>query len=226
MRHDDPPELPDNHLFPGYEGPRGFADALDGGYPIETDLETPPHKPEKDLGPPATPIRGGPLHNPLPPPQPRRFSEDDWYAPEPARARWKIAVPIAVLIASVGFGIWLAIPTDNPPPRAIPATPTVTITPDLPIRSLSTTPTARRTPTPHRSTQTSTPPSVTRSPKRPATRPSKRPQPTVTITTAVTITLRPRTPPSAQGLEEPPRTTTTEQACLTWDDCHDDPPKG
>ncbi|WP_220040492.1 hypothetical protein, partial [Nonomuraea aridisoli] len=131
MRPDDPPQLPDEHLpYPGYEGPRGFAD-VDGGYPVEkhvTEAAQPdrrgpqaPEDAEADApGPPASPRTGRLLHNPLPPVEPPD-SDDAWYGPEPERANWRMIAPIAVLLACAGLGVWLAFPSSTEQNASVPA---------------------------------------------------------------------------------------------------------
>ncbi|MDP4511836.1 hypothetical protein [Nonomuraea turcica] len=269
MPPDEPPHLPDGRPYPGYEGPRGFSD-VDGGYPIEEDLieedatgaaqggkqVQPAQDPEADsLVPPASPVAGRRLHNPLPAAAP---SDDDafWYGPEPERVTWKVIAPIAVLLVCAGLGVWLAIPSATEqgaqPPPASP-TPGRTLSqrpvPDPATRwptptwrtPTSSTPTVRRTPrtsatpAPTPSRVSSPPPARQSTTIRPsATRPPQ-PQPTVTVTRKVKVTVTPtpkRTRPQ-DGPEEPPGPPTRPPAsprpsptCVTWGDCHDTPPKG
>ncbi|HEX4818146.1 MAG TPA: hypothetical protein VFV66_35850 [Nonomuraea sp.] len=265
----DPPDLPDEP-YDGYDGPRGFAD-VDGGYPIEDDSpglppRSGPDRQPADVNSPASPVAGRRLHNPLPPAIPATDHDDEWYGPEPDRARWKVIVPIAVLAACVGLGVWLALPPSQqaapPSVQPGPASPTAErMLSRRPVQDQATrrpTPTARtetppavRTPAPSRTpTPTSTRPSSTApsamSTVRPSTtppaQPRRQPQPTATFTQRVTITVTPTvtptgtrtgTPPVGSGPEEPPRTTTRPSTgtrpsptCVTWGDCHDDPPKG
>ncbi|MEV0315545.1 hypothetical protein [Nonomuraea fuscirosea] len=218
MRHDD------DRPFEQEEGPRGFAD-IDGGYPVETDLDEP--HPADSTPPPASPLSGRRLHNPLPTPSPAPEEDEDWYGPEPARASWRVIVPIAVLIISCGVGVWLAIPSSNPtaaPPPSTSTTPQALPQQDATHRATPRrTPFRRPTPTPSRTT----PSHPTTSPSRTSSmlRPTR--HATVTITTKVTVTSKAPHPLSHHGPEEPPsngpHTLTT---CLTWSDCHDGPPKG
>lgn len=223
MRHDDdrppPPEPLDQE-----EGPRGFAD-IDGGYPVETDLDEP--HPADSTPPPASPVSGRRLHNPLPTPPPPPEEDEDWYGPEPARANWRVIVPIAVLIISCGVGVWLAIPASDP--AAAPAPNTLTTPRALPHQDATDRVTPRRTPfrrpTSTASRTTPSPPPV--SPSRTSSTPRPTRPATVTITTKVTITSKASHPPSDHGPEEPPSNLPrTVPTCLTWSDCHDGPPKG
>ncbi|GAA4991199.1 hypothetical protein HD597_000064 [Nonomuraea thailandensis] len=235
---------PDDRLFPDpdpdSEAPRAFTDAADGGYPIETDLDPDPHPApqslptDEDLPPPPSPLSGRRLHNPIPAAPTAAAADDDWYGPEPARSRWRIITPIATLVASAGLGIWLALPTTPPPQANAPTSPS-TAHPTAPPSSG--TPAARHTftprPTTARTRATSpTPrpePTRTRSPRPQQTTARPSPDPHPAITTTVTLTVRPTRARTGTGPEEPPRPTpptTRTPACLTWDDCHDDPPTG
>ncbi|MER7369453.1 hypothetical protein [Nonomuraea wenchangensis] len=256
MRHDDPPDLPEESPYPGYDGPRGFDDAC-GGYPIEEEPPTPsPSNPDgpppADL-PPASPRTGRRLHNPLPGIQPVH-DDDAWYGPEPDRARWKVITPIALLLVSAGVGVWLALPASQQAPTAhpepattSPTTPTSSPHPERasatrwapPSQPRSSRTPASSTPTPPlhsaspRQSPTHTPPPRT-PPHSTSPTPPPQPRPIVTITRKVTITstLRPTSLPTDDGPEEPPaptsRTTGTSPGptCVTWGDCHDNPPKG
>ncbi|MGW3352873.1 hypothetical protein ACWDA3_57100 [Nonomuraea rubra] len=228
---------PDDRLFPDPEPPRAFTDAADGGYPIESDLESDPQPAQQsspadeETSPPPSPISGRALHNPIPPARTAAVSEDDWYGPQPARSRWRIITPIAVLIASAGLGIWLALPTSAPPQASTP-TP---LSPASPPSRLSDPPAARRAYTPRATTTRTraTSPTPRHEPTRaPSPRPKKTtlspsPAPHPTITATVTITSRPTRTRGDSGPEEPPHPaspTALTHTCLTWDDCHDDPP--
>ncbi|MGR6924536.1 hypothetical protein ACU635_60685 [[Actinomadura] parvosata] len=226
---------PDDRLFPGPHRPRAFTDATDGGYPVETDLEPDPTPgrqdppADDDPPPPPSPVSGRALHNPLPPVRQATTVEDDWYGPEPARARWRVITPIAVLIASAALGIWLALPASRPPqastPAPSPATSPSTRVSDQPAAPRTSTPRASTTRAPSRTPR----PASTRTPapRRQRTMPPATERPPPTVTTTVTITTRPTRTPAAHGPEEPPRPASPApptRACLTWDDCHDDPP--
>ncbi|MGV9387243.1 hypothetical protein ACWDRB_66515 [Nonomuraea sp. NPDC003707] len=203
---------------------------------------------------PASPVAGRRLHNPLPGSMP--VDDDDWYGPEPERAPWRMIAPIAVLAACAGIGVWLAVPSateQTAQPLASPTPeqalsrrpvqdPATTWWPTPTPRASSRTPAGRRTPTPSTTptptlSRASSPPASQRSTIRPfPTRPPQpSPKPTVTVTKKVTIAPKPTRTRTrhAGGPEEPPggsaHPTTGAQpspTCVTWGDCHDDPPKG
>lgn len=234
MRHDDDPSPSPEPLYPE-EAPRGFAD-IDGGYPVETHLEDiPTADPADATPPPASPVSGRQLHNPLPAPSPAAEEVEDWYGPEPARANWRALIPIAVLISATGLGIWLAIPSSDPTAAPVPSTSAEPQTPqqhDISeppavwhVPSRHATPARSQTASPRPATSRTNSPRPTSSTPRPTVRPSS--LATVTITTRVTVTPRPSRAPAEHGPEEPPRgASPTPPACLTWSDCHDGPPNG
>lgn len=216
----DPPDDP----YDGYEGPAAFADVGDG-YPVELRQDkrnSPSERGDPDA--PLTPINARRLHH-LPPPAP---VPDDEVEFGPARTDWRKLMPLAfTLAAAIGLGIWLAIaptgqqaPEPDEPPSYAQHTPPPR---QLPETSAEPSPSPTRTsPSPRQPTSTKPRLSPTASTKQPIRRISK--QPTVTVTKTVRTTPTPtrtRTP-KHRGLEEPP----TSPTCLTWAECHDDPPQG
>ncbi|MCA2190615.1 hypothetical protein [Nonomuraea cavernae] len=227
----DPPDLPVDRPYDGYEGPSAFADVGDG-YPVELgpdQQDSAPGSPadDGDADTPPTPVNTRRLH-PLPSPAPAR--DDDWDEFEPARTDWRKIIPLVVtLAAAIGIGVWLAIiptgqqvtepeepspyaqrtsPTRQPPPITAEPRPRPTLTSALPRRTASTKPHASPSP----------------SAKTPERRASAEPTVTATKTVRTTTTptrTRARTPRHG-GPEEPP----LSPNCLTWADCHDEPPQG
>ncbi|MEU4576132.1 hypothetical protein [Nonomuraea sp. NPDC023979] len=237
MRHDDhhdiPPGLPDGRPYRDYDGPLGFADAGQGGYPVERDDVPARADGEQDepagTGPGAASTgrtTGRRLHNPLPPIT--SVDDEDWYEPDPVRTDWRKLAPIALtLAAAIALGLWLAL-APNTRQTADPGPPSPTR--HQPPDSREFTATTRTTP-PARTSRPTTSRSLTTAPSttpRPTRTPSARPSPTgarttpppstrpiVTVTETVTVTTRTTAPPQAQrtprpssarpgGPEEPP----------------------
>lgn len=222
----DPPDGP----YDGYEGPAAFAD-LGDGYPVELgpdkfDADPPSPADDEDGDAPLTPVNARRLLHPLPP---APASDDDWDEFEPARTDWrKLIPPTFTLAAAISLGTWLAIvpkgqqvTEPSEPPSYAQHTPQ-TFQPGPTDPSTTRTPASQR-----RSTATKPSASPTPSTKKPSRRASSRPTTTVTKTVSTTATAtatRTRTP-RHEGPEEPPGTLFSP-ACLTWAECHDEPPRG
>ncbi|MGI5274154.1 hypothetical protein ACQEUU_33815 [Nonomuraea sp. CA-218870] len=239
----DAPDLPDAP-DDGYEGPAAFADIGDG-YPIELGPDkpdSPAHGGKPDA--PLTPINARRLLHPLPP---APASDHDWDEFGPARTDWRKLMPLAVtLAAAIGLGTWLALvpirqlltepgeaasyAQHTPPSRRSPTIaeprPSPTRTSASPRATIS----ASLRPSRASSATTSASSSAEKPSRRPTSRPSKRATGTPTVTGIKTSRAAPtrtvRTPAPRHGGPEEPPGTPFAPACLTWAECHDEPPPG